>query len=336
MNALLTKPWARIALVALVAGGAWWAFQKVYLGPRRLIEADIRTAQDAITRLKTQLSEERELTRRRAAVGAGLLGSELDIVSARFRDGLTRVGSTAGLDKVIVEHGQPVEVMSPVLDAKGVSVELKRALRRQPDFQVLRGSIRGTGTLEQAVAAIGMLQDQPWVHRIDAFSLRPIGKERDRFDLRVDVATIYAPALASKADQGAPQLTPASAEHESTWRAIASRNLFRAPTGGPGEAGPSVVIAAAPAEGQATPAPAPRAFAPYEDWRLAGVASGRGGLSALFVNLRTGDRLTVLRGGQVLDAVLVDGAGELAVVEIAGEKFDVSVGSTLAARKPKG
>lgn len=336
MNALLTKPWARIAAVAMVAAGAWWAFQKVYLGPRRLIEADIRVAQDAVARLKSQLSDERDLARRRAASGAGLLGSELDVVSARFRDGLTRVGSTAGLDKVIVEHGKPVEVMSPVLDAKGVSVDLKRALRRQPDFQVLRGSIRGTGTLEQAVAAIGMLQDQPWVHRIDAFSLRPIGKERDQFDLRVDVATIYAPTLAQKSEQGAPQLTPASTEHESTWRTIASRNLFRAPGGAPGESPTPVIIAAAPEGGREASGPTPRAFAPYEDWRLTGVASGRGGLSALFVNLRTGDRLTVLKGGQVLDAVLIDGSGEQAVVEIAGERFDVSVGSTLAARKPKG
>lgn len=336
MNALLSKPWARIALVALIAGGAWWAFQRVYLGPRRVIEADIQVARDAITRLKAQLTDERDLMRRRAAVGAGLLGSELDVVSARFRDGLTRVGSTAGLDKVIVEHGQPVEVMSPVLDAKGVSIDLKRALRRQPDFEVLRGSIRGMGTLEQAVAAIGMLQDQPWVHRIDAFSLRPIGKERNQFDLRVDVATIYAPMLAPKGDQGTPQLTPASTEHESTWRAIASRNLFRAPIGVRGDGAPPVVVAAAPSGEAPVTAPAPRAFAPYEDWRLAGVASGRGGLSALFVNLRTGDRLTVLRGGQVLDAVLIDGSGELAVVEIAGERFDVSVGSTLAARKPKG
>jgi len=336
MNALLTKPWVRLVIAALVAVGAWWGIQKAYLGPRRLIEADIQTARSAIANLKTQLGEERDVARRRSAAAAGLLGSELDVVSARFRDGLTRVGSTAGLDKVIVEHGQPMEVMSPVLDAKGVSTDLKRALRRQPDFQVLRGSIRGTGTLEQAVAAIGMLQDQPWVHRIDAFSLRPIGKERNQFDLRVDVATLYAPTLAPKADQGAPQLTPASTEHESTWRAIASRNLFRAPTGRPGDGAPAVTIAAAPSGETSAPAPGPRAFAPYEDWRLAGVASGRGGLSALFVNLRTGDRLTVLRGGQVLDAVLIDGSGELAVVEIAGERFDVSVGSTLAARKPKG
>jgi hypothetical protein len=96
------------------------------------------------------------------------------------------------------------------------------------------------------------------------------------------------------------------------------------------------VVAAAPAEGEAAPAPAPTPFAPYEDWKLTGLAVGRTGPQALFLNLKTGDRLTVLKGGQVLDAVFVEGEGERVTVEIGGKRFEVSVGSTLAARKPQG
>jgi hypothetical protein len=52
--------------------------------------------------------------------------------------------------------------------------------------------------------------------------------------------------------------------------------------------------------------------------------------------VRSGERRTVQRGGTVLDAVLIDAAGERALFEIAGKRFEVFNGQTLSSRKPVG
>jgi hypothetical protein len=307
-----------------------------YRAPLAAVRRDTQSVQASIGTLRAGLRAREEVRTRMNRAGRDLLASKLDLLSARFRDGLARVGEQSGLGSVVVEHGQPQDVDSPVLDAKGISTDLKRELRRVPDFQVVRGTVRGTGTLEQALRALGTLQVQPWVHRIEGFTLRPTGKSRERFELKVDVATIYSPALAGLAGNGGPmpELVAPSARDEESWRAIARGRMFGVPVlaGGPGEAPPVTIAAAAPDE---APPPHPTPFAPYEDWKLTGLAVGRTGPQALFLNLKTGDRLTVLKGGQVLDAIFVDGEGEQATVEIGGKKFGVSVGATLASRKPQ-
>jgi hypothetical protein len=116
------------------------------------------------------------------------------------------------------------------------------------------------------------------------------------------------------------------------WRAVALKNVFKKPT--PAAGGRPVDIAHAPEGGQ--PGVPAQVFAPYEDWKLTGVMNGSHGPEAFFTNVKTGAKLTVERGGQVLDAVFVEGTGEQIVVEIGGKRFVLSNGQTLAARRPQG
>lgn len=325
-------------LAALLVGGAWLGYSTFYGGPRAALEGDLAAVRASISKLNGELRDRAEVQKRETKAAEALLSGKLDVLNARFRDGLARVAEQSGLEGVVVENGQPQEFSNPVLNAKGVSTEFKRALRKSPEFEVVRGSVRGQGSLEQVLATLGTMQAQAWVHRVEAFTIRPVGKNRDRFEIRIDAATIYAPDLAGRALHGEPEPTmlAASGETEATWRRIADKNVFRRPTalaGKPADPPPVRVV-----EGSDPPAepPAPKPFAPYEDWKLTGLAVGRTGPQALFLNLKTGDRLTVLKGGQFLDAVFVDGENEQAVVEIGGKRFDVSVGGTLATRKPRG
>jgi hypothetical protein len=73
---------------------------------------------------------------------------------------------------------------------------------------------------------------------------------------------------------------------------------------------------------------------PYADWRITGVVESRLGTEVWLVNDRSKERLALAVGAQVADARLVSGAGERAVFEIAGQRFEVSNGQTLEERRP--
>jgi hypothetical protein len=313
------------AIAALVVS---WHF--VYTSPRNAILDQIDAAQADIASLQKMLDGEYDLRKRGKEIGTTMLAAMQDTLEHRFRSGLSRIGEQEGLTGVVVDHAQPTDQLNPLLSVKGVPPSLKTALRRTPDFQLVHGTFKGIGTLEQVLRAAAVVQAQPWVHRVESFSIKPQGTGREKFDLQMSVATLYAPELLGKTEPE-PQVVPAGAEAEPQWRAVVAKNVFRRPT--PVDGARPVEVAQAPADGQG---PAPQVFAPYEDWKLTGVMNGRGGIEAFFTNVKTGAKVTVERGGQVLDAVLVEGSGEQVIVEIGGKRFVLSNGQTLAARKPRG
>ncbi len=339
---------SRTRLVALggMAGGlvvCWMMLSWLYLSPRRVLLDQIESTQSSILQLQEALDAEEELLNQQHALAARTLAAEPDVATARLRDGLSRVGELAGLTGVTVSHGRPMGISNPLVQARGVSTTLKRRLRTEKDFDAIRASLQGRGTLEQVLGCLAMAQNQAWIHRVEGFELKPAagGKDNEgRFDLRVDVVTLLAPTMLARGRDGKvidPEVTlsPAPPESERTWGAIAQKNPFRRPAEGASPGGdaatPEVRVA------QATPAaeaPAPQPFAPYEDWRLTGIVEGRRGAEAFFTNTRTGERMTVQKGAPILDAVFVEGSGEVGVFELGGARFEVRNGQTLAARRP--
>ena len=63
---------------------------------------------------------------------------------------------------------------------------------------------------------------------------------------------------------------------------------------------------------------------------------GRTGTSAILLNQRSGQSITLEKGGIVLDAVFVDAGVDTAIFEIAGKRYEVDNGTSLAARRPGG
>jgi hypothetical protein len=325
----------RLAAALAIIAGSWYAYRTLYASKRDAILASMESTRSSIATLERQLKGQFEVADRAKAITSTTLGTRLDEVSARYRDGLSRLAETAGLAGVIVDHGEPQEVKSPLLVAKSVPSSLRSSLRSAGDFAVLRGTVRGTGTVEQALAALASMEAQPWVHRVEAFTITPAAPSKgpDRCEIRIEVATLLAPRLR----QGKPlelTLVQASERSMAMVQEIAARKAFAKALAKRETVAPVVTVASPASPGEAPP-PA-QAFAPYEEWRLTGIFAGRGGPEAFLLNVRSGERRTVQRGGAVLDAVLIDAAGERALFEISGKRFEVFNGQTLSSRKPVG
>jgi hypothetical protein len=320
-------------LVLLVG---WMVVQRVYLAPRAIIARDIADTQRRIEALDKTLDATLDARERAKSLASSLLGATPDDVSARFRDGLARVAEQHGLTSVTVDTARPQDAPSPLLTARGVPSTLKRDLRREPDFAIVRGTITGTGTYEQVMAAVATLQSQAWITRVESVTLKPLGRQRETVQLSASVATLLAPALAAYGGVTSfePRMDPTPEERSTLAMRIAEKNVFRRPN--PAPAPPTRTADRPPAQPNPDPAPRAVAFAPYEDWHLRGVFEGSSGTEAILENRKTGARVILPVGGTVLDAVFVEGQGERAVFEIGGKRFEVSNGQTLAARRPLG
>ena len=328
----------RWTVLVAIALGSWYAYRTMYSSKRDRALAEIADAQSSIGSLEKQLKSQFEISDRAKAATASTLGVKLDEVSARFRDGLSRIAESNGLTGVIVDHGEPQEIKSPLLVAKSIPAALKSTLRRGADFSVLRGTLRATGTVEQALTTLATVQSQPWVHRIEGFTLSPGAggaKDPSRCEIRIEAATLLAPQL--RMDRPADLvMAPVDDSVKAMIAQIAGRHVLAKALLKTSEAAPVVTVAAADPGAGAPAAVTPQPFAPYEEWRLTGIFSGRSGPEAFFLNSKSGQRVTVQRGGVVLDAVFIDAAGERAILDIAGQRFEVQTGQALSTRKPVG
>ncbi len=303
------------AALSLTAWGAW----RAYFVPAGRLRTQLAADRETIRTLEAALGERSRTATDLRAIASSGLGRTEEEVDAALRDRLNMMASAQGLTRVQVETREPKGEASPAGGA-GVRGEIGRRLRRGSDFWIVRGSLAGHGTLDQVLRTLAAIQGQPWVHRVESFAIKPVGKEREQFELRVGVATVMMPDLlpASFAPPGVVVLD------EGTGRAlgrIASKNVFReAPPGAPAQAGAA--------------APSPRS--PYADWKLTGIVEVGVSAEAWLHNTRSNERVTLTPGRSVLDAKLIGAAGEQAVFEIRGERFEVSNGQTLEERRPAG
>ncbi|MDX2148451.1 MAG: hypothetical protein SFZ23_13105 [Planctomycetota bacterium] len=326
---------AGIGAVVLVL--ATVAYVRYYQRPRAELEAQILAAARSVGDLEDQLAGEGALRKSLKEFGNRTLGTAEDLVEHRFRMLLTRIGVENGLEGVVVDQGSPLARKSPALNK--LPTTISREMRARPDFYSVSGSLRGEGDLQEVLRVIAMVRAQPWVHRVDGFSIKPSPRKMNAYALRVEVSTAF---MSDAGPTEEPSLVQASIESEQVWRPLLAKNMFREPPQeAPTTRAPEVVVAAAPAQPPQASAPETVVVLPaYGDWRLAGVAVGSRGPNAMFVNIKTGERQTVLIGGALLDAVLVDAAVESAegptraIVRIDGKLFEIRVEETMASRRP--
>ncbi len=321
-----------IAVVALV--GAYFAWQIGYVAPRDALLEQLAAESRRADAIEEKLADEFATVDRVKAAGARTLGGKLDDAIHQFRTGLGRVAESEGLTQIVVDQGQPQAQTNPLVSVRGLTASnmtlLKRDLRRQSDFFAIRGSVRGVGTLDEVFRAIAAIRAQPWVHRVEGFSIRPTGKERRQFNVRVDVATLFAPQFSPPAVAEATIALP-PVDTDVVVRALAARPLFIAAA--PPEPAPTPAVAQKPP----TPTPPkPPPPPPYDEWRLTGIINGSSGTEVFMVNTKTGERRVVQPGGSVLDAVFIEASGERAIFGVGEGRFEVSNGQTLAARRPVG
>lgn len=330
MNTALLRPLGIAGVGLALTFGGWWTYRAQYAEPRDEALARLGAAKLQIGELKAALEDELLVRKKLRDAAKGTLGKKTDVVEHKFLAGLTALGERGGLSGVVASAGQPKGMTSPLTasNLKGVPSALKKALRASADFEVVHGQLRGKGTLEQSLRTLASLQAQAWVHRVDGFSLRPVGKD-DQFELSVSVVTMLLPDLAADDENPAP-IGDVSPAVEEMWKPIASKNVFREPKP-PAQPKSDVVVAKADDSPKALARPPS-----YEDWKLTGVVQGRTGAEAFLVNVKSGEKLTLQVGGRVLEAVLLGASGETAVFEIAGKRFEVTNGQVLSARRPLG
>lgn len=304
---------------AALAVGAY-AARALYVAPAARLREKLASERADIALFEGALGDRaatREGLRRLAAT---TLGDTQERVDAVLRDRLSELAAGAGLGAVQVQTSRPVPATNPagrVVRGRG---EFPAALKRQVDFWIVRGEVSGEGSLEQALRALASLREQPWAHRIESFAIKPIDKERTRFELRAGVATMVMPDLVAE-DHAPPAPVALSDAAQVLLEPIAARNVFRQP---PDE----------PRVAQPRPAPPTPPRSPYLDWKLTGVVQVGPAVEAWLQNTRSNERVTLAPGGRVVDAVLLAAAGERAVFEIGGKRYEVFNGQTLEERRP--
>lgn len=320
-----------VATVGLVV--VYFLYSTFYAGPRDKALAKRDALQADVSRLQEITENDPKIRKELKAIAETTLGKQLDVVSHRFRSYTARLAGDAGLENVVVEQGRPTDEKNPVGQRmpSNVPSSLRAAAREQVNMSVIRGAVTATGTLEQVGIALATLQSQPWVHRLEGVQIRPNGTDRRRFNVRFELATLYLPDLVTTDKE--PTIAAPSDEQLKIWKVFASRNIFREPKvkdHSPGDTPPPIAVV----DGT-TPAPEVSVIAPdYSSWRLTGVMTSSRGSEAFFHNVKTNEKLTVRIGGAVLDAVLIAADGESAELEIAGKRFRLHNGESLAARQP--
>ncbi len=301
-----------IGAVVLVAAGAWWIAEGTYFSQARSLRAEIARLERLQSNAQEILDGRAAWAQRRDALGATMIDGATDEFEHTLRTALASVAGRAGLTDVSSGNGRPVAMASPVARHAGRS--LRPILRSQPDFSVIHAWLSGNGDLDSVLTALALLESQPWVHRVEGFSIRPANRERTRFDLRVDLASVRMDAV-PRTGGALPDLEPISEARRSELAMVIGANPF----------GTQI----APVE----TAPPRKVRSPYRDWRITGLIAGDR-LEVLLVNRSSGERLMVTPGERVHGATLVSGSGEYAVFEIDGVPHEVRVGDTLNERRP--
>lgn len=317
-----------LGVVVAVGTAGWLGYRSVYASPRDALAAQLGSSRSAVQTLEERLADRDSVSRRLREFGDSTLGKKEDQVVDRFRNGLSRIAESAGLSEIQINSGSPKALPNPVSGQSKLQSALRRSLRKTPDFASITGSLEAVGSWSQVLRALALLQSQPWIHRVEGFSIEAAGRDRERFKFSVQVATAFAPDLVGTKDAD-PVQASIPVDLDQVMRTIASRNPFK----GPAPATTLVATNANPIP-PPQPVPAPPPLPLYNDWRLTSVVSGRNGVEAWLVNTRTNEGQTLRAGTKFLEVEFLEGGGERAVFLIAGERFELYNGETFASRRP--
>jgi hypothetical protein len=324
--------------VLAVVGVGWYAADRVYLSPAAEKKEELASLRGDVDALSEALIRGERVKERWGVITSRMLASSDQEVEHLVRTLVSRAAVEAGLKEVVLSHGEPRGETNPATDRRSkLSKRLRDAIEEGPGFRVLRGTVRGSGSIEEVVRALAVLEAQPWMHRIESVRVEPSGRDRNVLDLTVAFATMFAPGAKVESPGVEEPLAEPSAERLASLMKMVGSNPFVAPPPPPPEPEPTRVVQ----KPVAPPAPPPP---PYDRWRVAGVVETAGGaaegagprVEVLMVRSDTGESRVLTPGQGVLGFTLESADGESAVFAGLGSRWTVGVGQTLAARAPAG
>jgi hypothetical protein len=310
---------AGAVLVVAVAG-----YLKAYAWPRDALLAEIERQRSANAAYEAALNDYPRVKAGLKNMAAQTLGAQADEADARFRTLLGNIASSACGLTVVVNTVAPEKVSNPAGPKIKTPSSVKGELAKTPDFTVIRGELKGEGSLDQVMRTVAMVQKQPWVSRTESLTIAPLDKERQRFALTLGVATILMPDLAPKPSPE-PKIRPLEPEATGAWAGIVAKNMFREP--------PMKVAKADPPPAPPAPPPAPVPPA-WGEWKVTAVVETRRRVEAWVVNVKSGGSAVLNVGSTILGATFLGGSRESAVFEIGGQRYEVQIGQTLEQRSP--
>ncbi len=329
-----------IVAALVVAGGGWYAADRVYLSPAAEKRAELATLRGDVDALSEALIRGERVRERWGAITSRMLASSNQEVEHLVRTLVSRAAEEAGLRDVVLSHGEPRVETNPATDRRSrLSKRLRDAIDDGPGFRVLRGTVRGSGSIEEVVRALALLEAQPWMHRIESVRVEPSGRDRKVLGLTVAFATMFAPGARVESPAADGPLVEPGGERLASLMKMVGSNPFVAPPPPPPAPEPEPVrVVDKPT---APPAPPPP---PYDRWRVAGVVETSGGagegagarVEVLMVRSDTGESRVLTPGEGVVGFTLESVEGESAVFAGLGQRWMVGVGQTLAARAPAG
>lgn len=315
-----------VAATITIAAGLYAAYHLMYARPMGRVSASLAAVVSSNNDLADAIKDRTRVKEQLHGFGAKTLSTSVDKADARFRTLLSEIALDGGLSvgSIQINTVRPEWIANPGGSAKLFrNAKFKEELKKQLDFAVIKGDLTGIGPLESVLRVMAVVKAQPWVHRIESFSIKPDDRDRQRFSLHMTIATLLAPDLAP-AKMPDAEVTPVPDGGKSLWAGIAQKNVFREPA-------PIVVVAAPhvdPPPPSAPPHPA------IDDWKLTGITEGRSGILAMLVNVKNKQSVTLPAGSAVAEAKFLSGQGEKAVFEIGGQKYEVFNGQTLEQRRP--
>jgi hypothetical protein len=323
-----------MGLGAVVFGAGALGYWTLYESPRRELVQSLQAQLELNQSLEVPMRERARVRQELRDVGATTLGATADRVDAQFRAALQRIADASRLGGVQISTKDPAEVRNPIGSLRR-RIPGMPDMSKQVDFRVVRGELAAHGSLEQVLRATSVIQAQPWVHRVESFSISPPasqGGEQNRYTLRLGVATIILDGELAPREAREPEIAMLPPDASLAWAPIVQKNPFREPPRRTAENPRRQEQQAAAA--QPPPPPPPPAPPPYNEWRLAGVVESRLGTEAFLVNTRNDERMAIGAGSSIAGAKLLSAEGERAIFEIEGEEYEVFNGQTLEQRRP--
>jgi hypothetical protein len=340
-----------LVLIAVFATTGGLAYYLHFYRHKTTLTEQLAESQSAIEGFQVWLDDRASTDDRLNRVAATTLGFDAENVESRFRSGLNRMATSAGLveDDTVVTKPMVGDVKNPTVESRPIVAEFKGQQKEDyitaPDLYTMSATIRGTGTFDSVVRLLALAQSQPWIWSVNGFTLKPKDDQATLFDITVEVTTVLLPDLAppeaadggdARSEAEPPPIRDPSADRILATSAIVTRNVFAPPVPTPPE-----VIATTNGSGdgeitpgaETSPKPPPPP-PPYHEWRLTGLSGSQSqGKLAWMLNARTGAAVLLSPGQGVLDAVLVRAEGDGAVFQIGDGRFELSLNETLANRR---
>lgn len=354
----MTRRGVVVVSALMLAGSAalsWGLVSWLFVGPAARAEALAEQVEASAGLLEQRVARLRKSGTGMEEVLARSFGRDAGQTEHWLRLGVRAVARSVGFgdEAVVIDSGRPRSEANPVTEASyASSTPASGALSRRKfkdELWHVQGNVRAVGTIDQAVRLVAALSGQPWVHRVDSVSLKPVSvKERERFEVVVVFRSLMVEGgrVASGWAEGV-EVASADVAVGSALERMSLPNRFKKPP----EPEPVVIAAVEMPAENAPPSVEPPPPPPpirYDLWQVTGVARSARQGELVFVREREsgvtrmiapGEKL-VIDGGRPEGTVVFGGAVEgdqtRVVVVINERAFEVRVGDHLGQRRPRG